>query len=140
MRIEDQCITLQMAQTLEEMGLRQEAAFHWIHNGGEWHLMPEGYFYLDPEGGESFAAFNVAELGDMIPKTIIDETGCDYSYYHRNNWRGHSVGYTMVGGHDHIEAGWHATERSARYDLLTSLITAGKISVEKINEHKNKTQ
>lgn len=138
MKLEDQCITLQMAQTLERMGIKQEAAFHWVHNGGGWHLMPEGYFYLDPEGGESFAAFNVAELGEMIPFSMTDLNGRQYSYYHRKIWKGQSVGYSHLGGNDHIESGWHQLERSARYDLLTSMISLGILSVDGINERLNK--
>jgi hypothetical protein len=133
MKLEDQCITLIQAQTLEELGIIQESAFHWVHNGAGWNLMPEGYFYLDPEGGESFAAFNVAELGYMLPTDIPDGSGASYAYYHRKNWRGHSVGYSMIVGKEHIEAGWHQLERSARYDLLTVLISSGRMTVENLN-------
>lgn len=70
MKLSEQVITLEQAQKLEELGIKQESAFYHVHNGAGWQIMPDGYFMVDPEGGESYAAFTVAELGIMLHRTV----------------------------------------------------------------------
>ncbi|ACU61307.1 hypothetical protein [Chitinophaga pinensis] len=134
MKLSEQVITLEQAEKLFELGIEQKSVFYHVHNGAGWQIIPNGYFTVDPEGGESFSAFTVAELGEMLPFDMPD--GAHYAWYHRYCWKGHSVGYSEVGGKNHLEAGWHPTEVAARADLLIRLLEASKLIPENLLTNK----
>lgn len=67
MRIEDQCVNLELAKKLEELGFPQESLFYWGRpHGFGWMLMDDkGVDEQAPV--EEVSAFTVAELGEMLP-------------------------------------------------------------------------
>jgi len=141
MKLEDQVITKEQAIHLTNLGITAPAYFCYFqapsHAGICWSEIPirhiailSGAFY-DIEDVDLYLAYNVAELGHMLP---IDPSWGRYSYYHRYNCKGHSVGYSEIAGSNHIEIGWLKTEAEARSALLIKLIEEGLISVEEINK------
>ena len=73
MRLEDQVCSLELAKRLKELGVKQEAAFHWRYSDllEEWSLFRPT---KDVTSSKPFyAAFTVAELGEMLPRTILFE-------------------------------------------------------------------
>ena len=79
MRLEDQVCSLELAKKLKELGVKQEAAFHWRYSDllEEWSLFRPT---KDVTSSKPFyAAFTVAELGELLPNSWegtepVDET------------------------------------------------------------------
>jgi hypothetical protein len=75
MKIEDQVTSLELSQRLKELGVEQESLFYWNicddctneYDSEEWNLS------YGQEHGRNYSAFNVAELGEMLPDVIYDE-------------------------------------------------------------------
>jgi len=74
MKLEDQCVSLELAKKLKERGIEKESLFYYVNIDGE------GKYYLYYEEalpeeieyeGETISAFTVAELFEMLP-AIID--------------------------------------------------------------------
>lgn len=71
MKLENQCCTLIQAKRLKELGVKQESVFY--------HIPPltsrnDSCIVLKPYPNEDdYSAFTVAELGEMLPKKIINE-------------------------------------------------------------------
>src|ERR1044072_9188911 len=143
MKLSDQVISLADAKRLKELGISQHSLFVYV-NFPETEFRPELTCiiyspspddYKDP--GEIFSAFTVSEHGEMFPTDLLHDSGHHYTWYHRFCWKGHSLGYSQVGGHDHIEIVWFTTEIAARAALLIHLIEHAWISVEEINKRIN---
>lgn len=75
MKLEDQVISLELAKRMKELGFKQESIFSWyyidvplLYSGPEI-----GYFgsNLPSDASEIYAAYTVAELGEMLPEGII---------------------------------------------------------------------
>ena len=130
MKLEHQVCTLEQSKRLKELGIEQfKGLFRWCCFCPD--PTGESYFYEPVFGdgldtgitGEFIAdAFTVAELGVMLPQSPTDNI--NYSWYHRNCWKGHSVGYAFH-GIEPIERGWFETEAEARADLLIHLLESG---------------
>lgn len=129
MKLENQVCTRQQAGKLRELGIQGH-----------------GYFLSNPKGDileawtvegtedDFIAAWTAAELGVILPKSPLPEGGITYSWYHRNNWRGHSVGYEAPGQPAmHIERFWFSTEAEARAELLIYLLENNYITVVEVN-------
>ncbi len=118
MKLSEQVITLEQAQKLEELGIKQESAFYHVHNGAGWQIMPEGYFMVDPEGGEAYAAFTVSEVIHILGM---------YSFSSREE-----CGYAFGCGHitKHLIAD-SLGESSG--NLLIELVEQGKVTINEIN-------
>lgn len=74
MKLEQQVVSLELAQKLKELGVKQESLFYWFHlyvtGCGEGDELNYG---LPPEQKnitDVCSAFTVAELGDMLPKGV----------------------------------------------------------------------
>lgn len=88
MRLEDQVCSLELAERLKELGVKQESLFYWEkcpdhgnnfviscnehHNQitGEWsncHIL---------EDQENYCAFTVSELGEMLPDNVYTQKDC----------------------------------------------------------------
>lgn len=69
MKLEDQFSSLAPSQRLKELGVKQESLFYWITNGAG-----ESKIFINRElcGNfvESYSAFTVAELGEMLPRFV----------------------------------------------------------------------
>lgn len=86
MKLENQVCSLELAKRLKELGFKQESFFWWVH---KW----EGS--SDKDAGEDIIsigydeyntlpicrAFNVAELGEMLPKKCYSFKRADNKYW-----------------------------------------------------------
>jgi hypothetical protein len=81
MKLEQQVCSLDLAKRLKELGVKQESYFHWYQGfRAEWHLgdtgemmnhaVDVGQMTAPQFVSASASAFTVAELGEMLPKTI----------------------------------------------------------------------
>jgi len=100
MRLEEQCVSLDLAKRLKELGLKQESLWHWtpkakivaggqiLHNGSYLVLAEQQPTY----GSKAFySAFTVAELGEMLPASLIlegDGRYYEYEYEYRQCLKG----------------------------------------------------
>ncbi len=65
MKLEQQVVSLELAQKMKELGFKQESLFYWFNNKTYFHP------YLDSdEIGGAISAYTVAELGEMLPSYI----------------------------------------------------------------------
>lgn len=76
MKLEDQVTSLELAKRLKELGVKAQCEFWWNPNNGGWLIGA-----MD-EGMESYPAFTVAELGEMLPP----ECSSSWSYDKRGRW------------------------------------------------------
>lgn len=76
MRLEQQVVSLELAKKLKELGVGQESVFCWYRRSEyfKWTLH-EWDFKTEP--GDYFAAFTVAELGEMLPYGHGVNAECD---------------------------------------------------------------
>lgn len=124
MKLQDQCCTREQGERLVELGIKPEATFYHMPSMSG----PHGeYIQYGWHGNNIAPAFNVAELGKLLPMEPDNVNG--YSWYHRHNWRGHSVGYSQNGGNDHIEIDWYENEAHARAALLIYLLENDLITI-----------
>lgn len=120
MKLEDQVVSLPLAQRLKELGVNQESQFVWYYIDA-----PSGYagpeigwtgYDLPSDASEIIAAFTVAELGEMLPATIEAELDNVMTYFglqiHKHsNWNTKYVGYKktaigyVLGGYEDRKTG-----------------------------------
>lgn len=152
MKLEDQCVSLDLAKRLKELGVKQESAFYWwgptdanvlgdaredeMWLGQEWETLDMddegrvftiGQFVKHPdEFWNVYAAFTVAELGEMIEgaRGIYCTAFADGDYLCYHNWD------LMVDGDYAIHA---RTEADARAKMVQHLIENKIVPVEDIN-------
>jgi len=72
MTLEQQVVSLDLAKRLKELGVKQESLFWWrsplAHYGyPDWSLSDGELGH----GSESYSAFTVAELGEMLPEGYL---------------------------------------------------------------------
>lgn len=123
MKLEQQVISLELAQKLKSLGVKQESVWWWYM----------GELYRDNPNYKShavYSAFTVAELGEMLPKTL-NENGLDYElccFYQNHLW---CVMYMRIiqGGKnggaermDNVEIEEADTEADARAKMLIYLL------------------
>ena len=71
MKLEDQVCSLELAQKLKAMGVKQESHFYWVNRRGDGACLvceEESMNWANPE---MWSAFTVAELGEMIPTRYL---------------------------------------------------------------------
>lgn len=75
MKLEQQVCSLELAQKLKELGVKQESYFAWNKFGSgekgddfEWSIKPVSEYRLASD--RNCSAFTVAELGEMLPKEV----------------------------------------------------------------------
>lgn len=89
MKLEDQVVSLELAKKLKELGVKQESAFIWMNTGKNYEcvLEPDLDRWYDGQRRETWqvdcAAFTVAELGEMLPDTVIPRAGQLYGGQYR---------------------------------------------------------
>lgn len=118
MKLEQQVVSLELAQKLKKLGVKQESYFGWVRTGEnnqEWKV--EASF------GHGYSAFTVAELGQMLPSYIRHDTYDQlYMYCYKddaNMWR---VTYTKWGMMKEFEIEKQDTEADARAKMLVYLL------------------
>jgi len=118
MEISKQCCSLEQAKRLKELGVKQDSIAVWFNSSVGLCLL---YRTSDFTFENEWAAFTVAELGEMLPHSPLPNTGNSWNWYHRYCWKGHSVGYTAY-GQEPIQQDWFATEAQARAAMLIYLL------------------
>lgn len=146
MKLSDQVVSLELAKRLKELGVRQLSIFWWMEVGEKYiktlaefprsgALLGDGSPILIADGAHApvqyeheYAAFTVAELGEMLPPLISEEWQyllvCEKE--DDNTWR---VAYERA-NHQTFRSEYADTEADARarmliYLLENKLITAG---------------
>ena len=81
MELEKQVCSLELAEKLKDLGVPQDSIFYWVRSD----LGNMGVQYVkafvhqrrppDTDTFEYLSAFTVAELGEMFPTTIYDQSG-----------------------------------------------------------------
>src|ERR1700689_4384174 len=70
MKLESQVCSLELSKRLKELGFKQESLFYWYNTKGDERFYGIAY----TKGSKlknTFSAFTVAELGEMLPRNII---------------------------------------------------------------------
>jgi len=80
MNLEQQCVSLEMARKLRELGIKQQSLFYWVKVEIENVAMYGIKYIVDmfdekDKFKEIYSAFTAAELGEMLPYSIKDEDG-----------------------------------------------------------------
>lgn len=77
MKLENQVCSLELSKKLKELGLKQESLFYWQYNlmKREFIIVPKSLTKVEYENIKNtdypvFSAFNVAELGEMLPNWV----------------------------------------------------------------------
>ena len=145
MKLEYQVASLELCKRLKELGVRRESAFYWCcaeQKDNRWVLLGSGREYYEKGGSWSVddffpesrcAAFNVAELGEMLPHHIGYELGPDF--YCEKVAIGWKVYYWSI-----AKSKWDGvefladTEANARAKMLIYLIEQGIVKLKKDGE------
>ena len=75
MKLEQQVCSLELAQKLKELGVKQESLFYWTYSNMFGNITFYLQYFPEIEGGydgleNDVSAFTVAELGEMLPEGI----------------------------------------------------------------------
>lgn len=137
MLTESKYCTPEQGKRLAELGITECAyTWEWDTTSMSFELSTRTYaeqsllWLKGKQDQEFYPAFDVAELGVALPMEPNSKT--HYSYYHRYNWKGHSVGYSQIMGFDHIEIGWYDKEGEARAALLIKLLEEKLITDDEV--------
>ena len=127
MNIEDQVVSLELAKKLQELGVKQESHFFFHCAGnrcsiGESRQVMEGQhpeIVLFNKNNNTYSAFTVAELGEMLPKGYRSGKAGnpkkgDYKVYVNVCYSSHRDGYSHTTSED--------TEANARAKMLIYLL------------------
>lgn len=110
MELKEQVASLELSKKMKELGFPQESLFYWVNRGGGFQLQYTEVLtdcayddekngtrkdwainYMKKFGNENYySAYTVAELGEMLPKTI--DIGKNEGYLsilpqNKNSWR-----------------------------------------------------
>lgn len=136
MNIESQVCSLEYAKRLKELGVKQTDSYYWWarDNKTEEFDLETDYHYCTM-GIESYSAFGVAELGELLPKTIEKS---DVIYFltitRPTPFVGWHICYENKGHYLMDNRNIHLTtldvfEVNARAEMLIKLIEQGHVKV-----------
>jgi hypothetical protein len=126
-KLEDQVCSLELAQKLKELGVKQDSLFYWfrVKNLGlkleikaKESLVYSSYSFLRDDIYESYAAFTVAELGEMLPDWF------DSGRRQEGDW----MCRVFVKCNDITHQAFSETEANARAKMLIYLIENGHVN------------
>jgi len=126
MKLKDQVCSLELAQKLKELGVKQKSLFTWRNNVG-WNDQPKEDEWIVTmqsfPGFPEICAFTVAELGEMLPAHLqIDK--------YQNSKFLWSVSWSDMRNESHSEKA--DTEAAARAKMLIHLIEKGIVTMKSI--------
>lgn len=125
MKLNQQVCSLELAQKLKTLGVKQESLFGWVEDDGGIFISddPKRWIY-------SFSAFTVAELGEMLPWMIDGRFVCctkgrdgSWNIYYEKN----SLGFPIEGVR--IDDQGADTEADARTKMLIYLLENKLITI-----------
>ena len=107
MELEKQLCSLELAKKLKELGVKQESFWYWTILPSSPRLCSK--FEIEDECSRGlfevkvFSAFSVAELGELLPKIIVDKYGQQW-WLELHNERGYKdeQGRTVKWAHENI--------------------------------------
>lgn len=72
MKLEQQCVSLELAKRLKELGVKQESVFWWQvkFSSNRVRLVQNPSTGCDNDEFDWYAAFTVAELGSLLPRYV----------------------------------------------------------------------
>jgi len=110
MKLEQQVVSLELAQKLKELGVKQESFLYWTER---WMPHQKEPYVLDMNiHGKQYSAFTVAELGEMLPKGCFTTKTESDEFPWRCEYKG---GYGVI-------ASGADTEADARAKMLVYLL------------------
>lgn len=126
MKLSDQVVSLDLAKRLKELGVKQESLFLWALDVVDgWRLVLREVESPDDKGENDFAAFTVAELGEMLPSWVaMPDVVNLYFRKYEEGWR---CGYENRDGD--VESKFDGTEADARAKMLIYLIENNLLKV-----------
>jgi hypothetical protein len=136
MRIEDQVCSLELAQKLKALGVKQVSLFDWFEirkNKWEvWNVITLMQYWEDNNIRENndrplnkFSAFTCAEIGLMLPKARWTQESTMGGF--------RVLLYDQVFPHQEIYYSWGETEADVRAGTLIHLIESKFVRIEEIN-------
>jgi hypothetical protein len=125
MQLEKQVCNLELAEKLNTLGVRQESLYHWqpwIYDHEEHPQQSKMVVVAEgaedwSDDGESYSAFTVTELGEMLPKTVVSTKTLDFDK--GEQWHCYSKDYDTF---------FYGTEADARAKMLIYLLENGLIT------------
>ena len=117
MKLEDQVVSLELAKRLKELGVKQESYFQWFDEGSFGSVVDRRESGNGPYGQERYAAFTVAELGELIFGSVIDGNKPNLGFRTFRDYKGKNV----FGWDRHIDFS-SDTEADARAKMLIYLL------------------
>ncbi len=141
MKLEDQCVSLELAKKMEELGFPQKSLFYWYENivyFGETKLFVKvssghsrSIHVCNLKSYGAISAYSVAELGEMLPPhTDSGKDGQGYACYTVISEDGGQTHWDTVLEEDENfvpQRIWASSESDARAKMLIWLKENGKI-------------
>jgi hypothetical protein len=119
MKLQEQCCTREQGQRLIELGVNPEALFWWMPSMSG----PHGeYIRYSWHGNNLAPAFNVAELGALLPSTLFDSHKEEGPCWETTLIRGNGPRTYWHSAYDLGAIGPYPTEAQARAALLIHLL------------------
>lgn len=130
MNLEQQVISLSLAKRLKELGVKQESLYHWNELSPRPDGTPHNILHRVPmsTAHESFAAFTVAELGEMLRTKYFGKWMTEWDET-RGLWYGELRVNTTKDGQLVRQQVWGDTEAVTRGQMLVHLIENQLITV-----------
>jgi len=127
MKIESQVVSIELARELKSLGVKQESLFWW----GEYEDLNPIIENARPKLGNSYSAFTVAELGEMLPYQIE----LDGKYYCLCSTKDRDVDWLVFyrefgDGDIPVVPKYDKSEANARAAMLCYLIKQGIVKPE----------
>lgn len=124
LKFEDQFCSLELAKRLKELGVKQESLFVW-----EWFddncygikYVPYTVVKTTLNKIELYSAFSVAELGNMLPNKITNDTNEILDLYHYHGYNRYCTAYSIDNEYVEIEE-FGDNEANARTKMLIYLL------------------
>lgn len=81
MELTNQVCSLELAKRLKELGVKQESYFAWHSAVEGFEKLETRYFISHYPAITTYAAFTVAELGEMLQKGMVDSHKTQFGYW-----------------------------------------------------------
>jgi hypothetical protein len=140
MKLQDQFCTPEQARTLKELGIAQDNQFFFLGDKGPWlgsaKVPDDSGEHLTKILSQRVSAFSCAELGQMLPQSIVrnEQSFCltQYAQYWKEKPTLNIAYHHPILGETERQVGG-STEADARAAMLISLLTAKTVSAETVN-------
>ncbi len=124
MKLEQQVVSLTLAQKLKELGVKQESLYyHWYSPVG-WSIVDRVFKLTNTGVMQCPSAFTVAELGEMLPNKIEKKDNKFWLYHWKSKDSDYSTCYGTFNskGLDLFHTEDADTEADARAKILIYLL------------------